>query len=244
MNSVDELREKGNACVKEGNHVEAVLHYSSALKADPNNFAIHSNRSLAFLKMQQFYLAYQDAKKVIELKPDWAKGYFRKAEVEFATLHFDKALTSYTKAFCLQKDDRSLMDAMKKAARELKKDQRADKQIPWLGAGIGIIIGVAIVLADYLVADKSVLSHPILKVLLTIAISLLGFGLCKSYRYYVKNQRESLIQPPVNLIGDDNCEENSQETTNDNAPRTETKDPQKRFSKAQARHRFKKGKAN
>lgn len=108
--------------------------------------------------MQQFYLAYQDAKKVIELKPDWAKGYFRKAEVEFATLHFDKALTSYTKAFCLQKDDRSLMDAMKKAARELKKDQRADKQIPWLGAGIGIIIGVAIVLADYLVADKSVLS--------------------------------------------------------------------------------------
>lgn len=45
-------------------------------------------------------------------------------------------------------------------------------------------------------------------------------------------------------IVDDNCEENSQETTNDNAPRTETKDPQKRFSKAQARHRFKKGKAN
>ena len=154
---MDELREKGNACVKEGNHVEAILHYSSAIKADPNNYAIHSNRSLAFLKMQQFYLAYQDAKRTIELKPDWAKGYFRKGEVEYATFHFDKALTSYTKAFCLQKDDRSLMDAMKRAARELKKDQRAEKQIPWLGAGIGIIIGVAIVLADYLVADKPVL---------------------------------------------------------------------------------------
>ena len=84
-------------------------------------------------------------------------GYFRKAEVEMATFHFEKALTSYTKAFCLQKDDRSLMDAMKRAARELKKDQRAEKQIPWLGAGVGIIIGVIIVLADYLIADKPVL---------------------------------------------------------------------------------------
>lgn len=84
-------------------------------------------------------------------------GYFRKAEVEMATFHFEKALTSYTRAFCLQKDDRSLMEAMKRAARELKKDQRAEKQIPWLGAGVGIIIGVLIVLADYLVADKAVL---------------------------------------------------------------------------------------
>lgn len=74
-----------------------------------------------------------------------------------ATFHFDKALTSYTQAFCLQKDDHSLMDAMKKAGRELKKDQRAEKQIPWIGAGVGIIIGVVIVLADYGLASKPVL---------------------------------------------------------------------------------------
>ena len=78
--------------------------------------------------------------------------------MEFATFHFDLALASYTAAFCRQKDDRSLMESMKKAARELKKDMRAEKQIPWLGAGIGIILGVAIVLADYLVAEKSVLT--------------------------------------------------------------------------------------
>lgn len=60
-------------------------------------------------------------------------------------------------AFRLQKDDRSLIDSMRKAGRELKKDQRADKQIPWVGAGIGIIVGVAIVLADFLLVDKPVL---------------------------------------------------------------------------------------
>lgn len=84
-------------------------------------------------------------------------GYFRKAEVEMATFHFEKALTSYSMAFRLQKDDCSLIDSMRKAGRELKKDQRADRQIPWLGAGIGIIVGVIIVLADYLIVDKPVL---------------------------------------------------------------------------------------
>ena len=84
-------------------------------------------------------------------------GYFRKAEVEMATFHFEKAIHSYSMAFRLQTDDRSLIDSMRKAGRELKKDQRADKQIPWVGAGIGIIIGVVIVLADYLIAEKPIL---------------------------------------------------------------------------------------
>ena len=37
------------------------------------------NRSLAFLKMQQYYLAYKDAKQTIQLKPDWAKGIHKSA---------------------------------------------------------------------------------------------------------------------------------------------------------------------
>lgn len=36
---------------------------------------------------------------------------------------------------------------------------------------------------------------------MTIAISFIGFGFCKLYRYYVKNQRDSLLQPPFDLSG-------------------------------------------
>ncbi|KAI9556909.1 Hsp70/Hsp90 organizing protein-like protein [Daphnia sinensis] len=208
----------------------------------------YSNRSLAFLKIQQYFLAYKDAKRTIDLKPDWAKGYFRKAEVEMATFHFEKALTSYSMAFRLQKDDCSLIDSMRKAGRELKKDQRADRQIPWLGAGIGIIVGVIIVLADYLIVDKPVLVHPILKVLMTIAISFIGFGFCKLYRYYVKNQRDSLLQPPFDLSGEnDSLDNDSHEEPNGNSGSTrmpEGRDNQKKFTKAQARHRYRKGKSN
>lgn len=66
-------KEKGNACVKEGKYEEAVLHYSNAIKLDPNNSSLFSNRSLAFFKLQHYYQAHEDASEAIRLKPDWAK---------------------------------------------------------------------------------------------------------------------------------------------------------------------------
>lgn len=53
--------------------MEAVFHYTHALKLDPKNYSLYSNRSLAFLKSQQYYYALQDAMETIRLQPDWAK---------------------------------------------------------------------------------------------------------------------------------------------------------------------------
>lgn len=102
---------------------------------------------------------------------------------------------------------------------------------------------------------------------MTIAMSLIGFGFCKAYRYYVKNQRDSLLQAPFDLSGgmwiykitihieiikinsflflDKDSLDNSHEEPSDGASsKPETRDTQKKFTKAQARHRYKKGKAN
>lgn len=50
-----------------------MLHYTHAIKIEPRNHTLYSNRSLAFLRMDQYYHAMEDAYKVIELKPDWPK---------------------------------------------------------------------------------------------------------------------------------------------------------------------------
>ncbi|XP_052268547.1 hsp70-Hsp90 organising protein-like, partial [Dreissena polymorpha] len=91
----EELRLQGNECVKAGKYTEAVLHYTHALDTDRQNHLIYSNRSLAFLKLQQYYLAMQDANTTIRLQPKWPKGYFRKGEVEFQAGHYQSALLSY-----------------------------------------------------------------------------------------------------------------------------------------------------
>lgn len=114
----------------------------------PNDPILYSNRSLAFLKLDQLYYANEDSDKAIELDPNWAKGYFRKAEVLFAAGQYDSALLSYAAALQRQPNDLSILDAAKKSAAFSNRDKMLDNRVPWVGAGIGIILGVLIVILD------------------------------------------------------------------------------------------------
>uniref|UniRef100_T1JJA0 Uncharacterized protein n=1 Tax=Strigamia maritima TaxID=126957 RepID=T1JJA0_STRMM len=229
---MQELKDSGNEAVKAGNHTEAIIHYTYALKLDPSQYQLYSNRSLAFLKLQQYYHALEDANKTIELKPDWAKGYFRKAEVEFNAEQYEDALVSYRLAFQLEPQNSTLLEAIKNTARQIGRTRRIEMQIPWLGAAIGFVIGVLVVIGDHVVADASVLSHPLLKILVVLTMTGVGYGFARLYRYYIRIQRDSLLEPPVDLLGDE------EKTERDDEKKTE----EKHRSKASARQRFKKGK--
>ncbi|XP_074099771.1 serine/threonine-protein phosphatase 5-like [Cotesia typhae] len=233
---VQKLKEDGNNCVRQQKYPEAMFHYTHAIKINPSNYSLYSNRSFVFLKMQQYHFAMEDAMMTIKLKPDWTKGYYRKAEVEFYTFRFDDALHSYRQALSLQPNDPDIMEAINKASRSLIKDQRADQQIPWLGAGIGIILGVIVVIADYVFTNKPTLTHPLLMALLTISIAMIGFGIAKGFRYFVKCQRKSLLEPPFDLLEENSKQDDKSEETD----KQSEKHP--KYSKAQARQRFKKGK--
>lgn len=71
--TANDHKERGNECIKAGNFTEAILHYSNAIKLNPNEATFYSNRSLAFFKLEQLYYANEDADRAIQLKPDWAK---------------------------------------------------------------------------------------------------------------------------------------------------------------------------
>ncbi|XP_054288780.1 uncharacterized protein LOC129004282 [Macrosteles quadrilineatus] len=236
---VQELKEQGNQCLKDGKSMEAVLHYTHAIKLDPKNYSLYSNRSLAFLKAQQYYYALQDAKETIRLKPDWAKGYFRKGEVESATYNYTDAILSYSLALRLLPEDQTLAAALERTTRERSRDLRADAQTPWLGAGVGLILGVMIVIADHVVAEKPTLSHPVLMALITIAIAMVGYCIARGCRYYMSCQKQGLLDPPVDLFPDEEQETEDSETSNGSA---RTSGNHQRYTKAQARLRFKKGK--
>lgn len=68
-----EAKKLGNECMKQDKFIEALLHYTKAIKLESEDATLYSNRSLAFLKAQQFFHAREDADKVIELKPSWTK---------------------------------------------------------------------------------------------------------------------------------------------------------------------------
>ncbi|VEN50900.1 unnamed protein product [Callosobruchus maculatus] len=227
--SPEALKDLGNNAVKEQKFEEAILYYSYAVKLDPGNYTLYSNRSFAFLKVQQYYFALEDANETIKLNPTWPKGYFRKAEVEYATGHYMEACDSYKKALNLRPGDINIIEALNRTAKEMLKEQKADETVPWLGAGIGIIVGAIIVIADCVFTYKP--THPMLMAFVTIVIAMVGYGLARLYRYWVKCQKNGLLDPPIDLFKEnktDNAEKEVKHTT--------------RYTKSQARQRYKKGK--
>lgn len=74
-------------------------------------------------------------------------------------------------------------------------------------------------------------------VLMIIVISLIGYGVARGYRYYSKQQRRGLLEPPVDLLDEFKTPE-----TNGIENEPENISNRNRYTKAQARQRFKRGK--
>ena len=233
----EDYKQKGNACVKDKIYKEAIVHYSNGLRKNPADFFLYSNRSFAYLKLQQYYYALCDAERVILERPDFVKGYFRKAEVLRETFQYDEALLNYGRALKLEPNNDVIISNLRLTAGMCNRESMLEKNVPWVGAGVGVIIGCTIVIFDQFTKKPSV-SHPIIMVLLVMIAALIGFGVAKSFRYYLKFHRKGMIEPPNELSTDFLVEEPTVDGDEEQLPKKRN-----RYSKSQARFRFKKGKS-
>lgn len=76
-------------------------------------------------------------------------------------------------------------------------------------------------------------------VVMVIVVSGIGYGIARGVRYYKKQQKRGLLEAPINLL-----DEFKKPARNDMDQPTEQENvtSRNRYTKAQARQRFKKGK--
>lgn len=71
--------------------------YTKAIEEAPEDHTILGNRAAAYHQSGQYDEALTDAEKCIEVKPDWSKGYQRKAMALQAQSKLDEAIEFYEK---------------------------------------------------------------------------------------------------------------------------------------------------
>ncbi|KAM0934361.1 putative Heat shock chaperonin-binding, tetratricopeptide-like helical domain superfamily [Dioscorea sansibarensis] len=125
-NKADEEREKGNEFFKQQKYPEAVKHYTEALKRNPTDPKVYSNRAACYTKLGALPEGLKDAEKCIELDPTFTKGYTRKGAIQFFMKEYDKALETYQEGLKHDPNNQELVDGVRRCVEQINRTNRGD----------------------------------------------------------------------------------------------------------------------
>lgn len=94
----EEEKDLGNKLFKKGDYATAIKHYSEAIKRNPSDPKLYSNRAACYTKLAAFDLGLKDCDKCLELDEKFVKGYVRRGKILQGMQQPYKALSAYQKA--------------------------------------------------------------------------------------------------------------------------------------------------
>ncbi|CAM0949046.1 unnamed protein product [Alopecurus aequalis] len=119
------LKDQGNEQFKSGSYLKAAALYTQAIKLDPDNAALYSNRAAAFLQLVKLNKALADADTTIKLKPEWEKGYFRKGCVLEAMEQYEEAISAFQIALQHNPQNTEVSRKIKRLTQLAREQKRA-----------------------------------------------------------------------------------------------------------------------
>jgi len=128
----EEAKNLGNAALKEGKPLVAIDWFTRAIglvKPGEPAHVLYSNRSAAYASNGDYENALKDAEKAIELKPDWPRGYSRRA----TALHFlgrlEEAREGYKKALEMDPANSVLKDSLAQVEAALREKEERESRM-------------------------------------------------------------------------------------------------------------------
>ncbi|XP_064621757.1 stress-induced-phosphoprotein 1-like isoform X2 [Lineus longissimus] len=125
----EEAKQKGNDFFKQGNYPESMKHYDEAIKRNPNDHKLYSNRAACLTKLLDFRRALEDSEKCIQLDPTFVKGYLRKGTSLQGMGQYIKAISAFEEAKKLDPNVSEEAFAGISKCRELHRSQPRDQKV-------------------------------------------------------------------------------------------------------------------
>ena len=105
--------------------------FTQAIAIQPDNHILYSNRSAAYASKRDYQNALDDANKVTEIKPDWAKGWGRKGAAQHGLGDLIGALDAYEEGLKLDPNNAQNKSGLASVKRAIDAEAKEGKlEIP------------------------------------------------------------------------------------------------------------------
>lgn len=117
--TAETAKTNGNAAFKKGDFAEAIKCFTQAIEQEPATASFYSNRSAAYMKLDDHENALADGKKCVELKPEWGKGYSRQGSALYMMAKYPEAIAIYAQGLAADPSDALLTSGLQQAQKKL-----------------------------------------------------------------------------------------------------------------------------
>ncbi|XP_059055455.1 stress-induced-phosphoprotein 1 [Achroia grisella] len=115
----EQEKELGNDYFKKGDYSTAMKHYSEAIKRNPDDPKLYSNRAACYTKLAAFDLGLKDCEQCCKLDPKFIKGWIRKGKILQGMQQPSKALSAYQKALELDPSNAEALEGYRACSTQL-----------------------------------------------------------------------------------------------------------------------------
>lgn len=122
-----EQKAKGNKLFKEGQFFKAIEIYNDAIKRDPSNATIYSNRSLAYTRVGDFQKALADINKALSIDSKFVNGYAKKARLQIALKQFTQARDTISAGLALAPYHKGLLQCQAEVQQSIYASTTGDQ---------------------------------------------------------------------------------------------------------------------